>query len=306
MIISLNTVNSIKVSESLTEKSNLKNTSSNANKLQLQNKSSNSNNNSNQDRENLEDQNKYKNSNSNSNNSNNSNKGKQDFFPGDPCPCASQIPQCCTPDFEVFSCDCIVKPDCGICQVDNLNVFSNFHDSMLKMAMKDAFNQQDLAQKAKLQVELFQKAQDFAKEVGIQEMKAKQYARILNEATRKAQISRAMMFQAASQVRYLADKTLKAITPMRCSGPRCGAALTQVALSGPNYPNQALMTIKQKINDLGDLTNPTMSKYGSYGNGDYSAMRDGYLKNSSYNGNSRETAYSGSGSGYNTYGVSAN
>ena len=33
---------------------------------------------------------------------------------------------------------------------------------MLKLAMKDAFNQQDLAQKAKLQVELFQKAQDFA------------------------------------------------------------------------------------------------------------------------------------------------
>jgi ABC-type lipoprotein release transport system permease subunit len=68
------------------------------------------------------------------------------------------------------------------------------HDSMLKMAMKDAYNQQDLAQKAKLQVDLFQKAQEFAKEVGIQEMKAKQYANILNEATRKAQYSRAMMF----------------------------------------------------------------------------------------------------------------
>ena len=61
--------------------------------------------------------------------------------------------------------------------------------------MKDAFNQQDLAQKAKIQVDLFQKAQEFAKEVGIQEMKAKQYAKILNDATRKAQYSRALMFQ---------------------------------------------------------------------------------------------------------------
>lgn len=60
--------------------------------------------------------------------------------------------------------------------------------------MKDAYNQQDLAQKAKLQMDLFSKAQEFAKEVGIQEMKAKQYASILNEATRKAQYSRAMMF----------------------------------------------------------------------------------------------------------------
>ena len=73
-------------------------------------------------------------------------------------------------------------------------MYVNMHDSMLKMAMKDAYNQQDLAQKAKLQVDLFQKAQEFAKEVGIQEMKAKQYANILNEATRKAQYSRAMMF----------------------------------------------------------------------------------------------------------------
>lgn len=68
------------------------------------------------------------------------------------------------------------------------------HDNMLKLAMKDAYNQQDLAQKAKLQMDLFSKAQEFAKEVGIQEMKAKQYASILNEATRKAQYSRAMMF----------------------------------------------------------------------------------------------------------------
>jgi len=68
------------------------------------------------------------------------------------------------------------------------------HDNMLKLAMKDAFNQQDLARKAKLQVDLFQKAQEFAKEVGIQEMKAKQYANLLNENTKKAQYSRTMMF----------------------------------------------------------------------------------------------------------------
>jgi len=73
-------------------------------------------------------------------------------------------------------------------------MFINMHDNMLKLAMKDAYNQQDLAQKAKLQMDLFSKAQEFAKEVGIQEMKAKQYASILNEATRKAQYSRAMMF----------------------------------------------------------------------------------------------------------------
>jgi hypothetical protein len=102
------------------------------------------------------------------------------------------------------------------------NMFVNMHDNMMKIAMNDAYNQQDLAQKAKLQVDLFQKAQEFAKEVGIQEMKAKQYANILNEATRKAQYSRAMMFQAAAQVRILADQTIRAIQPMKCIGIRCG------------------------------------------------------------------------------------
>jgi ABC-type branched-subunit amino acid transport system ATPase component len=82
---------------------------------------------------------------------------------------------------------------CGVCPATE-NLFVNMHDNMLKLAMKDAYNQQDLAQKAKLQVDLFQKAQEYAKEVGIQEMKAKQFANILNDATRKAQYSRAMMF----------------------------------------------------------------------------------------------------------------
>jgi hypothetical protein len=93
-----------------------------------------------------------------------------------------------------YSCDCAPKPECGACPGME-NMFINIHDNMLKLAMKDAFNQQDLAQKAKIQVDLFQKAQEFAKEVGIQEMKAKQFAKVLNESTRKAQYSRALMFQ---------------------------------------------------------------------------------------------------------------
>jgi len=92
--------------------------------------------------------------------------------------------------------------------------------------MKDAYNQQDLAAKAKLQVDLFQKAQEYAKEVGVQEMKAKQFANVLNEATRKAQFSRAMMFQAAGQVRALADQTIRAISPMRCMGAACAVPAT--------------------------------------------------------------------------------
>jgi hypothetical protein len=101
------------------------------------------------------------------------------------------------------------------------NMFVDVHDSMLKLAMKEAYTQQGLAQKAKLQVDLFQKAQEFAKEAGVQEMKAKQFANQLNEATRKAQLSRAMMFQSANQVRGLIDQTLKALQPMKCVGPGC-------------------------------------------------------------------------------------
>ena len=73
---------------------------------------------------------------------------------------------------------------------------------MMKLAMRDASNQQDLIRKAKLQVDMFQKAQDYAKQVGIQEMKAKQYANLLNDNTRKAQYSRTMMFN----VNYFIDK----------------------------------------------------------------------------------------------------
>lgn len=90
---------------------------------------------------------------------------------------------------------------------------------MLKLAMKDAYNQQDLAQKAKLQVDLFQKAQDFAKEVGLQEIKAKKYAKALNESTKKAQKSRLIMFSAANKARILAGKAINALS----SDVNCGS-----------------------------------------------------------------------------------
>ena len=61
--------------------------------------------------------------------------------------------------------------------------------------MKDAYNQADLANKAKMQVKLFQRAQDFAKEVGKEELKAKQYANLLKQLTLQAQNKRFMLFQ---------------------------------------------------------------------------------------------------------------
>lgn len=139
---------------------------------------------------------------------------------------------------------------CGACPgVENM--FVNLHDNMLKLAMKDAYNQQDLAQKAKLQVDLFQKAQEFAKEVGVQEMKAKQYANILNETTKKAQFARAMMFQAASQVRILADQTIRAIQPMKCLGPKCGVpVMSSVVTDMLPVVNSANNFIFKEINNL--------------------------------------------------------
>ena len=119
------------------------------------------------------------------------------------------------------------------------NMFVNIHDNMLKMAMKDAYNQQDLAQKAKLQVDLFQKAQEYAKEVGVQEMKAKQFANVLNDSTRKAQYARAMMFQAAAQVRVLADQTLRAIQPMKCMGVKCGVPQGNSNIINEMFPSVA-------------------------------------------------------------------
>lgn len=239
--------------------------------------------------------------------------------PGDPCPCASQMPPCCTPEFDSFYCPCIAKPDCGVCSGENLNIFSSYHDSMLKLAMKDAFNQQDLAQKAKLQVELFQKAQDYAKEVGIQEMKAKQYARVLNEATKKAQIARAMMFQSASQVRLLADKTLKAISPMRAVvSPMHPMGHTDHVIHEHGYfPDQVhapvpgshmvnnynadtshvlnnafsdAFAMRRSLQSLENMNNPTMASYSNYG-GEYS--KSGYFKDTSYNpGSGRLPNYS--------------
>ena len=85
---------------------------------------------------------------------------------------------------------------------------------MMRMAMKDAYAQQEMANKAKMQLDLFQKAQDYAKEIGIQELKAKQYANEVNEYTKKAQYARSMMFQTAAQIKMLSEKTAKMISPL--------------------------------------------------------------------------------------------
>ena len=71
-----------------------------------------------------------------------------------------------------------------------------------------------MANKAKMQLDLFQKAQDYAKEIGIQELKAKQYANEVNEYTKKAQYARSMMFQTAAQIKMLSEKTAKMISPL--------------------------------------------------------------------------------------------
>ena len=44
---------------------------------------------------------------------------------------------------------------------------------------------------------------------------------MLNEATKKAQMARIMMFKTASLVRDLADRTYQAIQPIRCVGIQC-------------------------------------------------------------------------------------
>jgi hypothetical protein len=121
------------------------------------------------------------------------------------------------------------------------NMYMDVHDNMLKMAMKDAYNQQDLAEKAKLQVDLFQKAQEYAKEVGMQEVKAKQFANQLNDSTKKAQYARAMMFQSASQVRMLIDQTVKNLQPIQCNGPNCKV--------------EPQMMIPEDFTKLGDFNN---------------------------------------------------
>ena len=109
-------------------------------------------------------------------------------------------------------------------------MFVNLHDNNLRNAMKDAYDQQSYAQKAKLQVDLFEKAQQYAKQVGIQEMKAKNFARILKNVTKKAQMSRMLMFevynkyyfaQAATKVKILAEQTFGAVQPIECKGERC-------------------------------------------------------------------------------------
>lgn len=126
------------------------------------------------------------------------------------CQCAMSFPPCCTKEFELYTCPCAPRPICDTCP----SSIASIHDSMMRMAMKDAYAQQEMANKAKMQLELFQKAQDYAKEIGIQELKAKQYANEVNEYTKKAQYARSMMFQTAAQIKMLSEKTAKMISPL--------------------------------------------------------------------------------------------
>jgi hypothetical protein len=122
---------------------------------------------------------------------------------------------------------------------------------MQKLAMKDAYNQQDLARKAKLQVDLFQKAQDFAKEVGIQEMKAKQYAQQLKETTDKAQKARMLMFQAATQARILSDRMISFISPSKCIGINCPPTQSLIPAQVERYVTQAsISNMSNKFDDF--------------------------------------------------------
>ena len=126
------------------------------------------------------------------------------------CQCAITFPPCCTKEFETYVCPCAPRPICDSCPSSIVSI----HDSMMRMAMKDAYAQQEMANKAKMQLDLFQKAQDYAKEIGIQELKAKQYANEVNEYTKKAQYARSMMSQAAALIIMLSEKTAKMISPL--------------------------------------------------------------------------------------------
>jgi len=50
---------------------------------------------------------------------------------------------------------------------------------------------------------LFSKAQSYAKEIGIQELKAKQYANLLKQLTQKAQNKRLMLFQVKYNIKII-------------------------------------------------------------------------------------------------------
>ena len=140
------------------------------------------------------------------------------------CQCAMNFPPCCSKELETYVCLCAPRPICDSCP----SSIASIHDSMMRMAMKDAYAQQEMANKAKMQLELFQKAQDYAKEIGIQELKAKQYANEVNEYTKKAQYARSMMFQTATQIKMLSEKTAKMISPL--------GAITKVIASPTPVP----------------------------------------------------------------------
>lgn len=158
------------------------------------------------------------------------------------CPCSLSYPPCCTKEFEEYICPCAPRPVCDACP----NTMTSMHDSMMRLAMKDAYAQQEMANQAKLQLELFQKAQDYAKEIGVQELKAKQYASEVNMLTKKAQYARSMMFQAAAQVKVLSEQTVKAISPLGQVTKIIKAPMLEV------LPNTPLVATKvSQIDEMG-------------------------------------------------------
>ena len=50
------------------------------------------------------------------------------------CQCAITFPPCCTKEFETYVCPCAPRPICDSCPSSIVSI----HDSMMRMAMKDA------------------------------------------------------------------------------------------------------------------------------------------------------------------------
>ena len=158
----------------------------------------------------------------------------------------------CNKIHNMKKCDCKSSVDTPICCTQafpNLNeVNSNplLNDSAfnLQPILSDSETQQNLANKAKLQVELFQKAQEFAKETAVQELKARDAELKLKEATKNAAISRSELFKNTDLLRVYAENTLNSITPLKCKGGKCGAALNPIGA----YNNNQKITFSGNFN----------------------------------------------------------
>ncbi len=88
--------------------------------------------------------------------------------------------------------------------INGSNDLISLHNQEMQNAIIAARAQQNFADKAKiqvqkgnklLQVKLFQDAQDYAREVGKYELKAKQYSHIIKDMTQKAQVKRHLLLQ---------------------------------------------------------------------------------------------------------------